>query len=57
MEFAAAKQKLMETLRAAKENGPGGKWYPHVAFGKLTPAEWSLLHHKHLDHHLRQFSA
>jgi hypothetical protein len=28
---------------------------PHSFFGKLTPEEWALLMHKHLDHHLRQF--
>lgn len=27
----------------------------HPIFGRLTPAEWSALGHKHLDHHLRQF--
>lgn len=28
---------------------------PHSFFGKLTPAEWGVLQHKHLDHHLSQF--
>jgi Protein of unknown function (DUF1569) len=27
----------------------------HALFGKLTPAEWAALAHKHMDHHLRQF--
>lgn len=31
--------------------------YPHSFFGPLKPNEWSTLMHKHLDHHLRQFSA
>ena len=30
--------------------------HPHPFFGSLTPAEWSVLMYKHLDHHLRQFS-
>ncbi len=30
---------------------------PHAFFGKLTPVEWSTLMYKHLDHHLKQFSA
>jgi hypothetical protein len=30
---------------------------PHSFFGKLTPDEWAILMYKHLDHHLRQFSA
>jgi len=29
--------------------------HPHSFFGPLTPAEWSELMYKHLDHHLRQF--
>jgi hypothetical protein len=28
---------------------------PHSFFGKMTPEEWAILMHKHLDHHLRQF--
>jgi hypothetical protein len=31
--------------------------HPHVFFGSLQPLEWSKMMHKHLDHHLRQFSA
>ena len=27
----------------------------HGTLGKLTAAEWSMMMHKHLDHHLRQF--
>jgi hypothetical protein len=30
---------------------------PHSFFGNLTPGEWAILMYKHLDHHLRQFSA
>ena len=29
----------------------------HCFFGNLTPDEWAILMYKHLDHHLRQFSA
>jgi len=28
---------------------------PHSAFGALSHADWGLLIHKHVDHHLRQF--
>ncbi len=31
--------------------------YPHAFFGPLTPDEWGILIYKHVDHHLRQFSA
>ncbi len=30
---------------------------PHPFFGRLTPEEWAILMYKHVDHHLRQFSA
>lgn len=28
----------------------------HPLFGRMTPRDWDVLSHKHLDHHLRQFS-
>ena len=31
--------------------------HPHTLFGPLSPDQWSILMYKHLDHHLRQFSA
>ena len=31
--------------------------HPHEFFGAMTAREWSILMHKHLDHHLRQFGA
>lgn len=31
-------------------------WAASPAFGKTSGKEWSQLHAKHLDHHLRQFS-
>ena len=34
-----------------------GDWPFHHTFGRITGAETSQLHAKHLDHHLRQFSA
>jgi hypothetical protein len=30
--------------------------HPHPFFGPLKPHQWAILMHKHLDHHLRQFS-
>ena len=29
----------------------------HPAFGKMKPKDWDVLMYRHLDHHLRQFSA
>lgn len=33
----------------------GHTFAAHPIFGDLTAAEWGVLGHKHLDHHLRQF--
>lgn len=55
-----------EDLRDAKElvrravvryHQPGSKWPDHPQLGKLSPRAWGVLIYKHLDHHLRQFSA
>jgi len=47
--------KLIDRFAAV---GPKGcTTHPHSFFGRLTPNEWAILTYKHLDHHLRQFSA
>jgi hypothetical protein len=43
--------------RFLKEGPQGCTTHPHPFFGPLTPAQWSALMVKHLDHHLRQFNA
>jgi hypothetical protein len=45
---------LMERFVARRVDDSG--WGPAV-FGELSGREWSQLHAKHLDHHLKQFSA
>lgn len=48
-------------LRAAVEKfvnrGEAQVFVPHAAFGPLNAADWGALVHRHLDHHLKQFSA
>ena len=34
-----------------------GSWVRHAAFGPMSGRDWSRLMYKHMDHHLRQFSA
>jgi len=47
--------KLIDRFAAV---GPKGcTTRPHSFFGRMTPNEWAILTYKHLDHHLRQFSA
>ena len=55
-DFDLEKTKLLEGIDKFVAAGPTGiSKEPHPFFGKLTPAEWSTLMWKHLDHHLRQF--
>jgi hypothetical protein len=42
----------MERMDAA---APSIVYASHPIFGQLTEAQWGVLAHKHLDHHLRQF--
>jgi Protein of unknown function (DUF1569) len=41
----------------ATQGAAGCSQYPHPFFGRLNPQQWAILMYKHLDHHLRQFSA
>jgi hypothetical protein len=57
-EFAQSKTRLRNLLaefHALGEAGCDGNM--HGFFGKMSGAEWGLTQHKHVDHHLRQFSA
>jgi Protein of unknown function (DUF1569) len=57
-DLAVEKQRLSHLLDRFVEDGPQAfAVRPHCFFGKLTPDEWAILMYKHLDHHLRQFSA
>jgi hypothetical protein len=52
----AARARLLAVLDRFVAGGEAGcTTHPHAFFGRLTPAEWSKIMHKHLDHHLRQF--
>jgi hypothetical protein len=48
-------------LRAAVDKfvgrGLSQTMQPHAAFGPLSVEDWGALHHKHLEHHLKQFGA
>lgn len=55
-DFRAERERLRGLIDRFAACGPNGfKTHPHSFFGPLTPAEWSILMYKHLDHHLRQF--
>jgi hypothetical protein len=55
--FEAERAKCLELIdRFAAQDIAKTTW-PHAVFGQLTGPEWSRLQFKHLDHHLKQFSA
>jgi hypothetical protein len=57
-ELDTARARLLAVFDRFVAGGEAGcTTHPHAFFGPLTPAEWSKMMHKHLDHHLRQFSA
>jgi hypothetical protein len=57
-ELDVARARLLAAFDRFVAGGEAGcTTHPHAFFGQLTPAEWSKIMHKHLDHHLRQFGA
>jgi hypothetical protein len=57
-DLAFEKQRLSSLIDRFTAAGPQAfTTRPHSFFGNLTPNEWAILMYKHLDHHLRQFSA
>lgn len=57
-DFNAEKEKLVQIIKRYAAGGEANcTKQPHSFFGKMTPAEWGTLMYKHLDHHLKQFSA
>lgn len=56
--FKIEQKQLLETIDRFYQGGPDScTKHPHPFFGKLTPSQWAKGMYKHLDHHLKQFSA
>ena len=57
-DFTLEQRKLLELVQDIGRRGPAAfTREEHPFFGPMTNEEWDLLQWKHLDHHLRQFSA
>jgi Protein of unknown function (DUF1569) len=52
------RERLVALIDRFVAAGPAGcTTNAHSFFGRMKPNEWAILMYKHLDHHLRQFSA
>lgn len=56
-DFVIEKQKLAQLLDEFEKQRDRTDWKPHPTFGEMTKEQWGKMQYKHLDHHLRQFSA
>ena len=57
-DFDKEKAKLITLTKSALQKGPQVLVkYPHPYFGRFYGDEWSQLHWKHFDHHLRLFGS
>lgn len=55
--FAADVERLAALIERFARQDPRGPWPPNPVFGPLTGHDWGVLSLRHLDHHLKQFSA
>jgi hypothetical protein len=46
---------LRALVMRCAERGPAADWPRSRVFGHISGRAWGVVHHKHLDHHLRQF--
>ena len=56
-ELEADRARLIELIERYAARGIDGDWATHPIFGKISNPSWGVLAWRHLDHHLRQFSA
>ena len=55
-EFEPGQVALLQSLETFAGRDLTESWPRHPGLGTMTGRDWSCLMHKHLDHHLRQFS-
>jgi uncharacterized protein DUF1569 len=56
-DFAAEHTRMLQLVDEVVATPMEGTWPESASFGRMSGRDWSRLHAKHLDHHLRQFGA
>lgn len=56
-DFDAEKSRCLQLIDRVVARDLDASWPASGNFGAMSGKEWSRLHAKHLDHHLRQFGA
>jgi hypothetical protein len=57
-QFDVEKQKLLGNVVKTQQLGRAHfEGLENMSFGRMSSQEWNTMFYKHLDHHLRQFSA
>ena len=55
--WEADRDTVIDLIERFARTSDSGLAPQHPIFGRLSPHDWSVLSYRHLDHHLRQFSA
>jgi hypothetical protein len=55
--FEEERQRCLTLIDRFTTEGIDREPWPRAVFGPMSGREWSRLHARHLDHHLKQFSA
>ncbi|MEM6792732.1 MAG: DUF1569 domain-containing protein [Acidobacteriota bacterium] len=56
-ELDLERERLLTRIDSVVKRGPEVSWAEHPAFGRISGRDWGVLMARHMDHHLRQFSA
>jgi len=54
-DWSADVSTLRTLIERSADRGPKALWPESRVFGRISGRSWGALHHKHLDHHFRQF--
>ncbi len=56
-DFASERRRHLQMLEDFARRPLDARYPAHPVLGAMTGREWSRMHYRHLDHHLRQFGA